>query len=74
MDIHYGEKIRAMRNQVGMSQVKLAGLSGVSVRTISRMESSDYNPSLQTINLVCKPMGYKAKIEFEQIVFEEVKK
>jgi len=45
-----GEKIKERRNIMSMPQSQLANYTGLSVVTISQIESGKANPSLDTIN------------------------
>lgn len=43
--MNFAEKVRAVRNQLGMTQTELAEALGVSFATINRWENSRVNPS-----------------------------
>ena len=42
----FGEKVRRLRNEKGLSQTELGKLAGVSRQTISLIERGDYSPSV----------------------------
>lgn len=47
--------IKALRAHFQMSQVDLASMSGVSLATISKIESGEFgNPQLETLNAIAK--------------------
>ncbi len=45
----FGQTIRSLREQAGLSQAKLALAIGVDVKTISRIEKGDFSPSVETV-------------------------
>ena len=45
-----GQKIKARRKTISMSQKQLADYTGLSVVTLSQLESGKANPTLETIN------------------------
>ena len=45
-----GQKIKARRKTISMSQKQLADYTGLSVVTLSLLESGKANPTLETIN------------------------
>lgn len=65
-----GELIKA-RQEKGLSQKKLAELSGIKQPIISRMESGKTSPQIDTVLKVLAPLGMTLKIvKFESNVFE----
>lgn len=60
--------IKALRAHFQMSQVDLASMSGVSLATISRIESGELeNPQLETLNAIAKAFN----INTSQLLFTE---
>ena len=59
--------LKKLRTEKGMSIVELAFRSGVSVDMIYRIERDDRNPSPETISKLLKPLGYRLKMEIEEI-------
>lgn len=51
------------RKSLRFSQVKLAGLSGVSLPTIQNIEAGKANPSLEILERLAKPLGLLIRIE-----------
>jgi predicted transcriptional regulator len=49
--------LRDRRARLGLSQLDLAELSGVSARTISGWEAGDYCPRLSTLRSIIKALG-----------------
>ena len=45
-----GQKIKERRNTISMSQSQLADYTGLSVVTLSQIESGKANPSFETLN------------------------
>lgn len=60
--------IKALRAHFQMSQVDLASMSGVSLATISKLESGELeNPQLETLNALAKAFN----INTAQLLFTE---
>lgn len=60
--------IKALRAHFQMSQVDLASMSGVSLATISKIESGELeNPQLETLNAIAKAFN----INTAQLLFTE---
>lgn len=55
---HFGESIRAERLKQGLSQRKLAELSGVSLSSIKRIEKGKQEPCLNVVAGLFKGLGY----------------
>ena len=55
--MNIAEKIKYYREIAGLSKNKLAQLSGVSQSYISDIEANGKNPSLDTLERLCKPLG-----------------
>ncbi len=51
--IEFGRYLRRLRRARGMTQERLAELSGLSADTIRRLEHGVFSPSLETIRKVC---------------------
>ncbi len=52
------------RKQEGLTQKKLAAVSGISQADISRLERGTGNPSIKTLQRVAKALNMVLKIEF----------
>lgn len=60
--------MKALRTHFNMSQVDLASMSGVSLATISKIESGELaNPQLSTLNAIAKAFN----INTAQLLFTE---
>lgn len=60
--------IKALRAHFQMSQVDLASMSGVSLATISKLESGELeNPQLDTLNAIAKAFN----VNTAQLLFTE---
>ena len=53
----FAERLRGLRRDAGMSQQRLAELSGVGRVTIARIESASQSPRLETIHRLAAAMG-----------------
>jgi uncharacterized Tic20 family protein len=52
-----GQKIQELRKQKGMTQEDLAEKTGLSVRTIQRIESGEVDPRSYTLNQIAEALG-----------------
>ncbi len=59
-----GEKLSHARKLVGMRQVELSEVTGISQGDISRIERGIANPSLLTLERLADGLGLKLNIEF----------
>lgn len=60
--------IKALRAHFHMTQVDLASMSGVSLATISKIESGEFdNPQLETLNAIARTFN----ISTAQLLFTE---
>ncbi len=50
------------RTDLGLSQQELANMVGTKQSSISRLESGDYNPSIEFLNKVANALGKKVRI------------
>jgi len=57
-----GEAIVIRRDTLRVTQQQLAKLSGVSVHTLSNLETGDGNVTLDTLLKVTQTLGYKIRI------------
>lgn len=55
-----GNKIKNMRQSLGMTQAELAQRLGVSQQIISLIETGRENPSIKTISTICQASGGQA--------------
>ena len=55
--IEIGQTIRERRELLGLLQPQLAGISGVSLRTIQMVEGGKANPSIVTLMQIADPLG-----------------
>ncbi len=63
----FRETIRARRRALGVSQRALAEIAGVSVHTVSDVESGRGNPTLSTIVQLLQPLGLELRVELRRI-------
>ena len=57
-----GTSIIERRDTLKVTQARLAKLSGVSVHTLSNLETGDGNVTLDTLLKVTKTLGYKVTV------------
>lgn len=57
-----GNAIIERRDTLKVTQARLAKLSGVSVHTLSNLETGDGNVTLDTLIKVTQTLGYKVRI------------
>lgn len=63
------KQIIERRKHYGLSQRDLAEMSGVSARTVEAIELGKANPSVGTLERVCKPIGLVVTLS-ERVKFE----
>ena len=51
------DRMRAARQEKGLSQSELSKLVGVSRQTINMVESGEYNPTLALCIKICEALG-----------------
>lgn len=57
----FGLKVKSLRIKNKLTQVQLAGLMDVDVKTIKRIEKGDYNPTLVVILALSESLETEAK-------------
>src|SRR3954451_13441029 len=55
--VHFGEIIRRLRQEAGLSQAGLASAAGVHARQINRYESGDQQPALGVAHRLAVALG-----------------
>ena len=58
-----GKAIAARRDTLGITQARLAKLSGISVHTLSNLETGEGNVTLATLLKVAAIVGFKVRVE-----------
>lgn len=53
----FGDRLRTERNNIGVSQMDLAELSGIHFTNLARIERGEANPSLHTIVRIASALG-----------------
>lgn len=61
-----GARIRARRRELGLSQRALAEITGVSLHTLSDVESGKGNPTLAILTRILKPLGLELSIRIRR--------
>jgi DNA-binding XRE family transcriptional regulator len=63
-----GLQIKALRKNVGWTQVKLAKALNVSQQVISRLEKGEMtNPTIETLERIAHVTGRRLKVNFETV-------
>lgn len=57
-----GQAIVERRDTLGVTQARLAKLSGVSVHTLSNLETGEGNVTLDTLRKVASTLGYHVRV------------
>ena len=57
-----GQAVVARRDTLGVTQARLAKLSGVSVHTLSNLETGEGNVTLDTLHKVASTLGYRVRV------------
>jgi transcriptional regulator with XRE-family HTH domain len=53
----FARKLTALRAKAGLSQYRLARLTGLSKQTLSVLEKGDRSPTWDTLQLICLALG-----------------
>ncbi len=61
-----GQVIRKRRKELGVDQRTLSELSGVSIHTISDIESGKANPTLSTVESLLQVLGLELKVQAQK--------
>lgn len=64
-----GEQIAQRRKYFKLSQMDLAEMSGVSIRTVSSIENGNVNPSIGILSKILKTLGLVITLQ-ERIIHE----
>ena len=62
-----GEQVRERRKALGVSQRDLSELAGVSLHTLSDIESGKGNPTIATLERVLLPLGMVLSIHIRGV-------
>jgi transcriptional regulator with XRE-family HTH domain len=57
----FGNKLRSIREECGLTQEELAYSAGISFTTLNRIEQGHVNPSLATIYAIAEALGISPK-------------
>jgi transcriptional regulator with XRE-family HTH domain len=61
----FGETLRRLREEAGLSQKALADRAGTSQKAVSFWESGDREPALSSIQKLCTALGVGCEVFFE---------
>lgn len=53
------EAVKAMRHALGKTQTEYARMAGITRRTLSLIETGQFNPSLQVLENIGRPFGFE---------------
>ena len=60
--MNFGEKIKVLRNKKGYTQLELAERSGITLRSVQRIENNEVKPSLHSL----KVLGKALEVDFSE--------
>ena len=63
-----GDKIKSARTQKGITQKELAEKTGLTVRTIQRIENHEVEPSVYSLNKISEILSFNFKTEKMRIM------
>lgn len=55
--VPFAERLKELRAKAGMSQYRLAQVSGVAKQTISQLEKGDTDPAWETVRKLARALG-----------------
>ena len=66
LEVEYSimNEILKARKELGMSQLQLSTLTGITQPDISKLENSKANPSIATLKKLAKAFGKKLRVQF----------
>jgi DNA-binding XRE family transcriptional regulator len=67
--MHYLDLINILkqrREELGITQVELASLSGVALRTVKQIEGGESNPTMATLLKLADVLGMELKMEVKK--------
>ncbi len=57
------EQLKSRREVLGVTQMHLAEMSGVGLRTLKELESGKSNPTFETLSRLAEVLGMELKLE-----------
>lgn len=76
-ELHVGTRLRALRNETGLSLRALAEISGLNVNTLSLIENGRTSPSVSTLQQIAQSLQvpistfFEAQTELKQVVYQK---
>jgi transcriptional regulator with XRE-family HTH domain len=64
--VNHGAIIKSLRKEKGLTQAELAELSGLSIRTMQRIENNEVNPSSYSLKMLSKALEIDLKALYSQ--------
>ena len=61
--IKYAKQVKVLRKQMGLSQVELSQLAGISLPSLQNIEAEHANPSIKTLSAVLDILGQRLTVE-----------
>jgi transcriptional regulator with XRE-family HTH domain len=61
MGVGIGRRLKQARTRKGVTQIDLAGETGVGLRTIRQIEQTDFEPRLATARKLATPLGVRVE-------------
>jgi len=62
-----GKHLKERRNQLGITQLDLADLAGISANTLYKIERGQANPTLKVLIKLADVLGMDLKLEVKRI-------
>ena len=62
-----GKHLKERRNQLGITQLDLADLAGISANTLYKIERGQANPTLHVLVKLADVLGMELKLEVKKI-------
>lgn len=67
MDIaEIGSRIENRRISLGLKQEDVSEMSGITVRTLYKIEQGKGNPAFDTLNKLCEVLGLEIKVDIRK--------
>ena len=68
--MEFGERLKELRTNLNCSQKELSEQTGLTLRTIQRIENNESEPRGKTLNLIKRPFRELKREKKQQYVFE----
>lgn len=62
----FGERLKRLRVEAGLTQMELAKKSGIAQKSISNWEMNDKEPKISSLRKLCKALGVPSSTFVEE--------